>query len=425
MDPLRLYVLWHPNCPLGGDYAASIFRWFRGDPSLPAEVGHGIPVHYRSVAENPGHREPRPIQPEAADFNVVVPLVDEHLVVDPAWRAYLRNLVAVPNALLVPVALHRAAYQLPAGIDRLNFLRLDRVMDPDSWTPDQRLQVRRQRLLSLLTQVVGRLLTGIQESAASGQPSLPGGGPAPYPAGESLSWLDRPAPPITVFISHAKADGVRIGEALRQAILHQGQLQAFFDESDLAIGYLFQSALERGASAGRAQGEGGTAAMIAVYTDAYANRPWCQRELRLARTPEPVAPLGGGLTCWRAKPLVVVEALQRGNTRFLPEAGYAPLLTWQPAEAGAIVDRLLRELMFFSFNQMRAQRLPQAADGGRHALNCLPDLHLLRHLVRRVPELTEVAVPPPGPTGEDRKALEDLAGGIRIRTFHEIEVGQS
>lgn len=421
MDPLRIYVLWHPDCSVGRDYAASLYRWFRGDPSLPAEIGHGIPVHYRSVPENGKSAKPRPIQPQAAELNVLVPLVDEHLVVDPSWRAYLRDLTQITKALLVPVALHRAAYQLPGEINRLNFLRLDRVTDPDSWTREQRLEVRRQRLLSLLTQVVGRLLTGFQEAAATGQTSHPGAGPTTEP----IPWLERPTPPIRVFISHAKADGVPIAEALRHTILQHGQLQAFFDESDLAIGYGFASTLERGAGFGTALAEGGTAAMIAVYTDAYAHRPWCQRELRLARIPEPIAPREGGVPCWRAKPLVVVEALQQGNTRFLPEAGYAPLLTWQPKEVGTLIDRLLRELLFFSFNQMRAQRLPQAKDGGRHALNCPPDLHLLRYLKCRDPKLTEVAVPPPGPAGEDRTALEDLAGGIRIRTFHEIEVDPS
>jgi hypothetical protein len=181
--------------------------------------------------------------------------------------------------------------------------------------------------------------------------------------------------------------------------------------------------------------------MIAIYTDAYANRPWCRRELSLARTPAPCTTpdpkqgpdqaadgrgdpgTGAGDTPhWRAKPLLIVGALEQGNTRFLPEAGFAPLVNWQPEDPGAIIDRLLRELVLSAYNEERAALLPTAP--GRYTLNCQPDLRMVRHLVRRAPDLTELLVPPPGLADQDRGEIEDLARGanpIRIRTFNEVE----
>jgi hypothetical protein len=407
-DPVRIYVLWHPDFAEGAAYAGSVFRWFRGDPGNLAETGNGIPVLYRSAPGSADGSAPRPIDTGRADVNVLVPLVDENMVVEPLWRCYLQAIVdGADNCFLAPVAVHKAAYHLPAGIDRLNFLRVDRPTDPGSWTGEHRYQVRQQRLLSLLTQVVGRLLTGVQS-----------GGPAPG----DVDWKEAPAPPVRVFVSHAKADGVPVAEELCAAILSHGQLEVFFDESDLAIGYRYTQDLVEGAAAARSGARTDTTAMLSVYTNAYARRPWCRRELRLARTPVMLEPARDRATCWRTKPLLIVEALQRGDTYFLSEAGQVPVVDWSEGEAPAIVDRLLREVLLFAYQEARARTLPAAP--GRHALNCVPDLFIALTIVREAEKSGEVAkellVPPPGPSGVDRRAIEELIPGLSIKTFDEL-----
>jgi len=142
-------------------------------------------------------------------------------------------------------------------------------------------------------------------------------------------------PPIKVFISHAKADGVREAEALRSAILSSGQLQAFYDESDLPIGYAFEHLLNKAA----AEGHGAeTQAMVVIFSDTYPSRPWCQREIRLARRPRRCSKAGPGARCWRVKPLVIVATLAGSETRMLSEAGQVPLIACDLDQVGRIID---------------------------------------------------------------------------------------
>jgi hypothetical protein len=408
-DPMRIYILWHPDSKTASSFAPVLYNWFRGDPRNLLETGFGIPVRYRC------ERQPAPIPIERAYLNIVVPLVDEYMVVSAAWRDYLDELGGLETSTspaagqaaetgrtstvaLYPVALHRSAYQLPPGVGRLNFLRVSRATDPPDWSADQRHAIVRQRLISLLTQACCRLLWARQRGSddASG-----------------------PGLPVKVFISHAKADGVEIAEAIRLQILRQGQMHAFFDESDLAIGYTFAQELERSASST-------STAMIAVNTDAYASRPWCQREIRLARQPKPVIADGKERRdCWRSTPLLVIDALKETPTRYLSEFGYSTVVRWSPDAVQAIIDRFLREILFYAYNEERAKSL--SVKEGRHSLNCLADLYAALAIRDRVAQdkaataVNTLIVPPPGYPRPDRDVLETLLSSIRLCSFDEVE----
>jgi hypothetical protein len=419
-DLVRITLYWHARCSEGRELAGSVFRWFRGDPQDPGEAGRGIPVHYRSLPGEPSGAAlaadaPAAGTEQAPRFHIAVPLVDEHMVVDRAWRTYLTEVIAPGSHLVVPVALDSAAYQLPHAINRLNYLRLERAVDPADWSWERRTRVRRERLVSLLTQVIARELLGLPKQGLT-EPTPPNG--------------HRPAAPpqIKVFISHAKADGAPAAEALRAAILGRGQLQAFYDESDLPIGYEFERLLVDAAGDGEAAD---TQAMVAIYTDRYPTRPWCERELRQARRPRPRGESGAAARCWRVKPLVVVADLAGAETRMLGEVGQAPLIAWDPRRAGRIVDALLREILLLRYNEARAFALLQrpASTAGEYALNAAPDAHAAMAVARAAGgALAELLVPPPGPGKEVREALEGIlsaAGNrVHVRTFDEVELNQ-
>jgi TIR domain len=390
-DPMRLYVCWHPDSPAGAAFAPALFNWFRGDPGNLLETGFGIPVRYRCTSD------PKPIPLDEADLSVIVPLVDEHMVVSGRWREFFeKGAFKDRRVALYPVALHSSAYQLPGNVSRLNFLRVGRATDPGTWSGEERRAVERQRLISLLTQACCRLLWARQT----------GVGTEP----------DRPGQQVKVFISHAKADGVDIAEAIRLQIFRQGQMQAFFDESDLAIGYAFEGELASQAGAT-------STAMIAVNTDAYASRPWCQREIRLAREPKPVSVDGRERqNCWRSIPLLVVDALAARPTRYLAEFGYATVVRWQAHTITEIIDHFLREMLIGAHNEERAKRVPVAE--GRHSLNGLADLYAAMAIRAKTENsLEELVVPSPGYPRPDRKILESLLSSIRLRTFDEVEAG--
>ena len=406
IDPVRIYVLWHEECREGRELAQAVYRWFRGSPDDLGEAGYGIPVHYRSQPLPGRGNGPLPIDPHASDITIVVPLVDEHMVTDGAWRRYLQELYPAnpkqPPYPIYPVVLHPAAYQLPDRLAGLNFIRLDRPGDARSGWRVAVSPQRRQRLLSLLTQACCRVL----QAHAPGAPRT---GLLPVTADEA-------GLPVRVFLSHAKADGVEIATRLRDGLLHHGQLQVFFDESDLPFGHGYTQRLDDAASAGGTS----TSAMIAVYTDAYAGRPWCQRELRGARTP---VRLDGEDGCrWYHKPLLVVDQLEGERTRFLGEIGQAPVIRWNPQRVGETIDLLLREILWSLYHRHWASRL--RLPEGSHAFCGALDLHVAMRIRRHAGDaLRRILVPPPGPAAFERLWLTDLLDGVAVAGFDELERG--
>lgn len=390
-DPIRLYVLWHPQCEDGRAMARAVYDWFHASSAELLRAGLGLPVHYRSAPWSSGASRPRPIELEAASASIIVPLVDEHLVSDPDWVDYLRGYaVHEGGAAVYPVALHAGAYRLPQPIRRINYLRVDAVDDPPDANPAARLARRSARLRRLLTQVCARQLQGHLEGRA-------------FDAAHASA-------PLTVFLSHAKSDGVAIAEALRGAIHDYGQLQAYYDSNDLPVGHGFADELTRAATTG-------SVAMISVLTDAYPARPWCRREIRLARTPRPDPRAAG---CWSLHPVLVVDGLVGAETRAVPEFGNVPMVRWDPARADEILDALLLEVLVSAFHRLRARAI--AARPGRQVISWVPDLPTVLELARHpsCQPLKELVYPGHGLPPYDRRLFADYFAGMRLRTFEEV-----
>ncbi|MCB1739799.1 MAG: toll/interleukin-1 receptor domain-containing protein [Gammaproteobacteria bacterium] len=399
--PLSIHVLWHPETGDGPELARAVYRWFRGDERRLDEVGKGVPVFYRWQPASAEQPAPRPIHCQGDELCVVVPLIDEHMVIDPVWRRYLLEQIDRPGVHVYPAALHPSAFNMPGRFSRLNYLRLEQREDPSTWSWQEHQRARTERLLGQLTQAISRLLLA-------------------RPRGRDGT---DPGPAVRVFISHAKQDGTAIARQLREALLNYGQLEVFFDESELAFGYEFERALEDSA---RVAGQ--TAAMIVVYSDAYPTRPWCVRELRLAQTPRRMGETSPHDRVWRRKPMLVLDALEQTRTRFLPELGNAPVLRWDPGRARLIIDTLMREVLLYTFNELRA--LAQANDGTALHINCVPDLYALACIQReldagatRPGDAIDLRCPPPGPSNQEREHLAGLVPRIRVRALNEPEPG--
>jgi hypothetical protein len=391
--PLCIYVLWHPAAKEAAALAKEVYRWFHASSDDLLRSGMGVPVYFRSQPASDTSGTPPPTQTEEADLNIVVVLADANMVADPAWAAYL-DAIARKNerAHVIPVALHASAYRLPETLRRLNFLRIDERDDPpaDEATRHAR---RVTRLLRQLTEITGRQLAALLVASS---------GPGPDHG--------RPPPPLTIFLSHAKRDGIDVAEALRSSIQDHGRLRAFFDDSDLPVGHAFADELIDAAGAG-------SAAMIAIISDAYAARPWCRREVALAHAPRR-DPLNS--CCWAIQPLLVVDALKEAPTRNIPELGNATLVRWLPERALETVDLLMLEVVLTSYHRLRARRVPQAP--GRHVIAWTPDLSTLLALQRAAGDrLGEVAYPGYRLPQIELDALRHAFPGLQLRTFEDVE----
>lgn len=394
MTPLVVYVLWHPAAEQAALLAAAVYRWFHAASDDLLRSGMGVPVYFRSSA--PGSDSgaaPAPIETDFAELNVLVVLAESEMVASPPWRAYISELAARPRTLTVPVALQNNAYRLPQSLRRLNFLRLDERDDPADAGEAARLARRVPRLLSQLTEVVCRRLAA--RLSYEGERDDASGRSAP--------------PPLSIFLSHAKRDGVEVAEALRSVIEGKGRLRAFFDDSELPVGHAFASELEHASTVG-------SAAMIAVLTDAYAARPWCRREIALARAPRREA---GHPNCWSMLPVLAVDHLQGAPTRGIPELGNATLLRWNPALAAGALDLLMLEVLLAGYHRLRAREVP--ALPGRHVVSWTPDLPTLLALQRQAPDVVEVCHPGHALPKTDSQSLRQAFPAMRFLTFEEAE----
>jgi len=83
---------------------------------------------------------------------------------------------------------------------------------------------------------------------------------------------NNPATNLTLFISHAKADGLPLAQALLHQIAALG-LTTFYDAKDIPAGSFWPEELERGV---------GNSVIIILRTNIYESRPWCQQEVKWA-----------------------------------------------------------------------------------------------------------------------------------------------
>lgn len=389
-SPLTLYLLWHPRCEEAEPLARAVYRWFHAPSDDLLRSGMGLPVYFRSQSATGTSPLPPPIDLAGADLNVVVVLADENMVADPPWAAWVGALASHDQRVVtIPVALHQSAYRLPESLRRLNFVRVD---SRDDAPADAKATCERRtpRLLRQLTEVIGREL-------AQRLKQIP-----------DVALEGRSPPPMTVFLSHAKRDGVLVAEALRSAIQDHNRMRAFFDDTDLPVGHAFATELDQAAATD-------SAAMIAIVTDAYAARPWCRREVELARTPRPEP---GHPRCWANRPFLVVDHLTGAPTRNIPELGNATAVRWEPSRALATIDLLMLEVVLSSYHRLRARLVPPKS--GRHVIAWSPDATSLLALQRVAEErIKEVVYPGHALPETERRGLAHLFPDIAFITFED------
>jgi hypothetical protein len=412
----EIFVLWHPRCPLGEKLARRILEWLRPGNGLGPEV------FYRSLPapEAPLNGLPPPLPGEArlssdaststrqkvSNLQVVLPLIEENMVADQAWRHWLGELAlgSTPQLqrVLMPVALDATAYNMPAALRELNYLRPSGLPLPasDPLAGPAFEDVARS-LLKQVTEAMCRVM-------------LPR--PAESPSTGKSAPRD-PLPKVNVFLSHAKQDGTVPARRLRDYIYSQTQLAAFFDENDIAFGSAFSRVIQSGL------GSSDTAALIAVRSAGYAGRPWCRREFSLFRRPRFEGHSAGGAQRWFNYPSLVVEAMEASKSSAgVPEFGNSTLIRWAddvPNLEELIVTTVIRDAMLASFHSALGASIPSHEN--QVVINSLPDPTTLLH----IPELRsaaehDVLYPGRGLSGLELDILGDFFPALTFRSFEEV-----
>ncbi len=277
---LELYVVWHPDDSKGAEIANEFFEHFHGS-AFTGLIGEAVEVFVRSQGWRSNDDAPRPIPSEQdplpngvepAQFVAIVPLMGMEMAAEVEigtgpWHGYIEKMVRATEEM------HDRGGLFPYLLD-------PRAADGT---------------------VLGALLNPYQQIAAS----------PPDPDGESertlrcrdlaqgvAQFLSKEEGRLTVFISHTKRDlpapaeeTAELIELVRQVIANT-HLREFFDASDIQPGHDWEAELRSKAA---------TSALVAIRTDLYSSREWCQREILLAKN--------------AGMPIVTMDALQIGEER--------------------------------------------------------------------------------------------------------------
>jgi hypothetical protein len=251
-----------------------------------------IPVRVRSEALGPGDAL-RPIVPAAGRLDVVVPIFSVELDDDAApWLTLVDAMIAsfadAPERLFVQAVL------LEPGLRLFPLLARWQALAWHAWAGLDR-PARARRLILHLVNAIRRRLSGRADGKRE-----------------------------PIFISHAKVDGREAAERLighMQDPRNELKLDSFYDAMQLEAGEDWEAGLREGAT---------TASMLALVTDGYDTRPWCNREILWAKE--------------HRRPILLVDIGRRRVGRSFPYAGNVPLVA-DPMDTPAGMEAVLLELL--------------------------------------------------------------------------------
>jgi len=268
VPPLAISFVWHPSDarevkPILDVVAVSLAR----DKNKPFSRGLNIPLFYFSTQNSA--LAPSDYPKESATRNIVFVFTSTNTVGRQVWQSYIEGLPQSPSVHIVPIALDSNGYGHGGPLAGLNCIRTD------DWSGENRdlhaLVAIAHEIYRYGCKLIPLGDKGIQSS-------------------------------ITIFLSHSKCGdtGKQHSEQIKQFI-DNTNMNRFFDSDEISPGYHFNQEIERHIK---------DSTLLAIESDAYSSRYWCQRELLLAKQHD--------------RPIVVVDCLDDYEDRIFPAASNVP-----------------------------------------------------------------------------------------------------
>jgi len=276
---LEVHVLWHPGDTGGAAIAQEFVEHFHGTV-FSGLIGGAVEVFIRSPGWRSDSDAPRPIPFDdngiapglrAAKAIAVVPLIGNEMAMashedGSPWQQYLGAIVEVQRAQ-------------PERIDIFPYL-----LDGGAMT-----ETVPGKLFGLLQRIGANPVAEGETAQVARCRELAQG---------ITHLVSQSTDRLTVFISHTKRSSEGEGETVSTLIkavrdvLGGTRLRQFFDASDLEPGTDWDSEL---------RAKAGSSAMLAIRTDLYPSREWCQRELLIAKR--------------EGMPVIIMDALSDAEER--------------------------------------------------------------------------------------------------------------
>ena len=260
---LELYIVWHPDDGKGPGIAQEFVEHFHGT-AFTGLIGGAVEVFVRSEGWRSADDSPRPIPSakvplpnglEQAQFVAIVPLMGTEMAAaietdSGPWHSYIEEMTRLHGEMRERVGIFPCLIDAGAADGTILGKLLDPYQRIAGSPPDANGETEVTLRCRDLAQGVAQLLFGEEDKR------------------------------LTVFISHTKRnisggeeDTAELISMVRQVIANT-HLREFFDASDLQPGRDWDAELRSKAA---------TSALLAIRTDLYPSREWCQREILIAK----------------------------------------------------------------------------------------------------------------------------------------------
>ena len=336
LSPLLVHLIYHPSSAGARALAAKVAAALQDDPAIlglaiptviAPEDGRGSPPAKYHIDEaqhsavvllaDDEYVLAEQEQPTARYHPAAVPTVEPRTPVAeqdeptaryhswPEFAAYLCNECERPEHRFIPIQLSEAAWGFHPAFAEVAFARAWEQPPEvrDDWTV-RRIVIELIRFLS----------------------KLEGGTKAP----------------ITLFLSHAKTDighDPCVFEAVVKHLEVTEPVKTWIDSAEIAPGSRFAEEIAKGVE---------NAAVLALVTESYSARPWCGKEVLLAKM--------------KGRPLVVVDAYDLDRRAF-PYLGNVPVVRWNDERGAAqAVDLLLKETLRHLHTRLVLQQIAAPTD---------------------------------------------------------------
>ena len=290
-QPLLVHLVFHPESAEARELARHIHRQLNSDLIVP---GLRVPTVFCLTRD--GGAPSAQLRFDFAERNFVVVLADDALSIDEAWCSCCAEAwISCQNnefARCVPFQLTENAWPLDSRLKEVSFAKAH--LQPEG-------QPRNAFVVRRIVVELCRYLSNLDKVADSAFQA-----------------------PITVFLSHTKADLKKephVAQRLIECLREDQPIEAWVDSGDIQAGSKFAEAIQHGVK---------RTSLLAVLTDTYATREWCREEVLLAKEHQ--------------RPIAVVDALTSYEVRSFPYLGNVPRIRWDDDPQKGI-DLLLKETL--------------------------------------------------------------------------------
>lgn len=374
MEPLSIALIWNEEDNEKVEkYINYTTKMLTCDRNKPFSRTINLPIfYYSNFSENKV-----PLLPELKSEKILMYIfMGLNSVCSDKWKDYIESLYDVENAVIVPIALDKYAYNVSDKVQNYNFIREYELID-----------YKEQQLFISMAHEIYR--HGFFEKK------------------ECISTANA----LKIFLSHAKEgkNGLNVARQLK-ALIDDSTMKRFFDSNDIAPGYRFDNEIINNIK---------ESSVVIINSDIYSSRYWCQREVQVAKEFE--------------RPIIEVDLIDKEMDRKFPFASNVPVVRVNIIDGKATINDLYRilenimvETIRFNYVEKKLELLKSKMPGRVKKMCRPPEMIDIPKLIGKEESIKlkydKIIYPDPPIYSEEIDFFKKL--GLEIYTSIECEKGK-